>query len=245
MEKLLVAVLSFISLAICSDSNRPMTRAEVKTMLKHHDVVPKIIDESENVDQLVVTFNYTVVLDADKKLTPEQIENKPTMLDWPVADNDLYSLVFIEPEHPTKARKKHYYEFVHWLVVNIPGTQIDKGNEIIEYVGYRAFYEDKEPHRLIFLAYKQPSSDPMEFNITKLIPEQLVERWHHLNFTARKFAADYDLTGPTAVNLGVIDCEQMWHGEKYKVFKNDSDNDFTDLPFPEDLTTKAPTKPTL
>lgn len=57
MEKLLVAVLSFIGLAVCSHSNRPMTRAEVKTMLKHHDVVPKIIDESENVDQLVVSLN--------------------------------------------------------------------------------------------------------------------------------------------------------------------------------------------
>lgn len=50
--------------------------------------------------------------------------------------------VISEPDHPTKAQEKHH-EFVHWLVVNIPGTQINKGDEIIEYIGYRSFYEDK------------------------------------------------------------------------------------------------------
>ncbi|CAH0395653.1 unnamed protein product [Bemisia tabaci] len=239
MGKLLAALLCFIGLAVCRHSNRPMTGAEVNTMLKHYDVVPNIIDESENFDQLVVMFNYTIYLDYGTKLIPQQIENKPTSLQWPVFGKELYSLVFIEPDHPTKAQEKHH-EFVHWLVVNIPGTQINKGDEIIEYIGYRSFYEDKKPHRLIFLVYQQPHGEPMEFNITRLIPEQVVERGHHLNFTARKFAADYDLTGPTAVNLGFIDCERMWHGRKYKVFKNDSVNDFTDLPFPEDLTTKAP-----
>nr|XP_018910887.1 PREDICTED: uncharacterized protein LOC109039723 [Bemisia tabaci] len=53
MEKLLVAVLCFIGLTICGHLNRPMTRSKVKTMSKHHDVVPEIIDESENFDRLV------------------------------------------------------------------------------------------------------------------------------------------------------------------------------------------------
>lgn len=56
MGKLLAALLCFIGLAVCRHSNRPMTGAEVNTMLKHYDVVPNIIDESENFDQLVVSF---------------------------------------------------------------------------------------------------------------------------------------------------------------------------------------------
>lgn len=45
-------------------------------------------------------------------------------------------------------------EIRHWLVLNIPECSIEKGDEVIEFIGSGA-QKDTGLHRYVFLVYKQ------------------------------------------------------------------------------------------
>lgn len=67
-------------------------------------------------------------------LTPTQVKNTPKV-SWD-AENEqqLYTLIKTDPDAPSR-QKPTYREWHHWLVVNIPGNDVNKGKTLSEYVG--------------------------------------------------------------------------------------------------------------
>lgn len=88
------------------------------------------------------------------ELTPTQVKDKPT-LTWNAENDAFYTLLLVDPDAPSRQNPK-YREYRHWLVMNIPGTSIDQGDEVIGYMGSGP-PKDTGLHRYIFLIYKQPN----------------------------------------------------------------------------------------
>lgn len=153
--------------------------------LKKEEVVPDVIDE---VPANVVEVKYGNAEVSDgKALTPTQVFELPTHVSWKTDPNSFYTLCLTDPDAPSR-QKPERREFLHWLVYNIPGCDLAKGETLVEYVpsgppqgtGY---------HRYIFVVYQQPGKiKPDEAKV----PDNSAEPRRH--FSIRKFAAKYNLT---------------------------------------------------
>ena len=86
-------------------------------------------------------------------------------------------------------------EMLHWLVVNIPSGDINKGEVVAEYVGAGPG-KDTGLHRYVLLAYKQPEKLTIE---EARITNQ--ERNGRPAFSISKFAIKYKLGDPVAGNM--------------------------------------------
>ncbi|KAL7077395.1 hypothetical protein ACQ4LE_003014 [Meloidogyne hapla] len=111
------------------------------------DVIPKAPEK-----RVRVTYDSGVEANLGNVLTPTQVKNPPT-LTWEAEDGVLYTLALTDPDAPSRASPK-FREWHHWLVVNIPGNDVAKGEVLSEYVGSGP-PEDTGLHRYIFLVYKQ------------------------------------------------------------------------------------------
>lgn len=87
-------------------------------------------------------------------------------------------------------------EWIHWLVVNIPGEDISKGESLIDYIGARPL-QGSGFHRYIFLIYKQPNGT-MTFHEKHLKNH---EEATHEKFSTRKFTIKYNLGEPLSGNM--------------------------------------------
>lgn len=66
-------------------------------------------------------------------LTPSQVTDKPTVT-YDADPNGLYTLIMTDPDAPSRDMPL-FREFVHWVVVNIPGAEVNKGTTVADYVG--------------------------------------------------------------------------------------------------------------
>nr|XP_039271418.1 39S ribosomal protein L38, mitochondrial-like [Styela clava] len=90
------------------------------------------------------------------ELLPSEVASAPTITFQPKADK-LYTLLLTNPDEHLEDNDK---EYVHWLVGNIPGGDVLKGNTIVDYLqpipargtGYQ---------RMIFVLFEQ--SDKIDF----------------------------------------------------------------------------------
>ena len=123
------------------------------------------------------------------ELTPTSVKDEPK-LEWPVEDGALYTLCMTDPDAPTKFR-----EVKHWLVVNIPGLDINNGQTLAEYIGSGP-PKDTGLHRYIFLVYKQQTN--IEISET---PISNRSREGRLSFKIGDFAKKYNLGEPIAGNF--------------------------------------------
>ncbi|KAG5878105.1 hypothetical protein JTB14_017972 [Gonioctena quinquepunctata] len=168
----------------CSDS--------VHDKMESHGVVPDVIDVAPN-KILEVTYPSGVKVDLGNELTPIQVKDEPK-LKWGPEDNSLYTVAMVDPDAPSRADPK-VREVLHWLVGNVPGIDVAKGDAIAEYRG------SGPPlgtglHRYIFLIYKQ--KEKINFEEKKIIK---TSREGRLNFSIKKFAEKYHLGQPISGNL--------------------------------------------
>lgn len=99
----------------------------------------------------------------------------------------------VDPDAPSR-KNPTAREWHHWLVVNIPGAKIEKGQTLTEYVG-SATPKGTGLHRYILLAYKQPFK--LSFD-ERFISNRDGNRG---NFSIKKFAYKYKLGEPVAGNF--------------------------------------------
>lgn len=83
----------------------------------------------------------------------------------------------------------------HWLVGNIPGADISKGETLSAYVGSGP-PPDTGLHRYVFLIYKQ--NDKLQFDEPRLTNTSGDNRG---GFSIAKFAEKYNLGNPIAGNF--------------------------------------------
>ncbi|KAI6177269.1 hypothetical protein M3Y97_00888500 [Aphelenchoides bicaudatus] len=116
-----------------------------------HQVVPDVIPVAPQ--KLVkVTFDSGVEASLGNVLTPTQVQNKPKV-SWEAENGALYTLVKTDPDAPSRKEPK-FREWHHWLISNIPGNDLEKGDTLSAYVGAGP-PEKTGLHRYVYLVYKQ------------------------------------------------------------------------------------------
>ncbi|XP_076372164.1 protein D3-like isoform X1 [Tachypleus tridentatus] len=157
-----------------------------------NDIVPDVID---TIPVHVMTVHYgDYKVDLGNELTPTQVKDPPTFIDYPTEDDTFYTLCMTDPDAPSRHNPK-FREWHHWLVVNIPGNNISEGDVLSEYVGSGP-PKGTGLHRYIFLVYKQLEYlIPTEKRLTNTSGK------HRSLFRIRDFAAKYELGEPWAGNF--------------------------------------------
>uniref|UniRef100_A0A1A9W5P5 Phosphatidylethanolamine-binding protein n=1 Tax=Glossina brevipalpis TaxID=37001 RepID=A0A1A9W5P5_9MUSC len=183
---LLMFALMSLGLVLCSQDN------DVEEAFKEHNVVPDVVDIAPE-QFLEVIYDQNVNVKNGDELTPTQVKNEPKVV-WTAQEDEYYTLIMTDPDAPSRAEPK-FREFRHWLVANIPGNQVEKGEVIAGYIGSGP-PKGTGLHRYVFLLYKQHGK--MAFN-EKHVPNNSGEE--RRSFHAMKFAEKYDLGSPVAGNF--------------------------------------------
>ncbi|KAL4002382.1 Hippocampal cholinergic neurostimulating peptide [Acanthocheilonema viteae] len=169
------------------------TTMSVEEAFKKHQVVPDVVSTAPT---KLITIDYSSGVKANlgNELTPTQVKDEPKV-SWEADAESLYTLVLTDPDAPSRERPTHR-EWHHWLVSNIPGQDVRKGDVLSEYVGSGP-PKGTGLHRYVFLVYKQP--------------KKIVDTDHgHLtnrsganrgDFKISKFAMKHKLGNPVAGNF--------------------------------------------
>lgn len=160
--------------------------------LKTHGVVPDVIDEVPP-SVLKVAYPSKANVDLGNVLTPTLVKDEPTVT-WDADPNALYTLCKTDPDAPSRQDPK-FREWHHWLIGNIPGSDLSKGEVLSAYIGAGP-PQGTGLHRYVFLLYKQPGK--LTFDEPRLTNRSGDNR---ANFAIRKFAKKYNLGAPIAGNL--------------------------------------------
>ncbi|KAL1460506.1 hypothetical protein WDU94_012483 [Cyamophila willieti] len=159
------------------------------------DIVPDIVGGGPMSDiQVLYNVNGTLATAAfGNELTPTEVKDKPIIF-WFGNPHSLYTLMMIDPDAPSRSDQK-LSPILHFLVGNIPGHDVNKGDIIVDYVGAQP-PKDVGLHRYIFLLYHQLR----KINFKEpMIPSSSMEG--RLNFAIRNFTEKYQLFGPVASNF--------------------------------------------
>lgn len=158
-----------------------------------HEVVPQIIPAAPT-QTLSVTYPSGVVVDGGNELTPTQVKDTP-QLSWPCEPDALYTVVFADADAPSRKDPK-LRSWRHWLVVNIPRTNLAAGDEVSEFVGSGP-PQGTGLHRYVFLVYKQPGNITVDESLRKT-KNQATGRG---KWDVQEFVQKYNLGTPVAGNL--------------------------------------------
>lgn len=99
--------------------------SSAKLAMEEHCVVPDVIS---CVPQEVATVCYPSgdSVEQGNVLTPTLVKDQPTIT-WKADPSALYTLCMTDPDAPSRADPK-FREWHHWLVGNIPGCDVSKGD---------------------------------------------------------------------------------------------------------------------
>ncbi|KAK9501885.1 hypothetical protein O3M35_012524 [Rhynocoris fuscipes] len=120
-------------------------------------VVPDVISKAP-AGKLIAKFGANEVNDGNV-LTPTQVKNPPKV-EWEADPNAYYTLCLTDPDAPSRKDPK-FREWLHWLIVNIPGNNVNQGEVLAEFVS-SAPPKGSGLHRYVFLVYKQPGKVKFE-----------------------------------------------------------------------------------
>lgn len=126
------------------------------------------------------------------ELTPTEVRQKPRIR-FAADPYAYYTLIMTDPDAPSRKNPTNR-EWNHWLVVNIPGSQVEKGQTLTEYVG-SATPKGTGLHRYVILVYKQPFR--LAFS-ERFISDKDGNRG---GFSTKKFVYKYKLGEPVAGNF--------------------------------------------
>lgn len=161
--------------------------------LDKQDLVPDVLNKyPESI--LEVTYKGNVQVQEGNELTPTMVQDPPTVK-WNADANSFYLIIMIDPD-PPKRINPTLREWLHWIVGNIPGCDMSKGEVLAEYVGAGP-PRGAGLHRYVQLLFKQPGKIDFS-NRAKLNNTSDLGRSH---FCSRGFAKEYNLGEPIAVNL--------------------------------------------
>lgn len=155
-------------------------------------MVPDVI---ETVPKHVVEVTYPkgVKVELGNKLTPTQVKDPPSVK-WDAEADAFYTLCMTDPDAPSRKNPK-FREWHHWLVVNIPGNNLEQGEVLSGYIGSGP-PKGTGLHRYVFVVYKQ--NGKINFS-EKRLPSNSGEG--RGKFCIRKFAELHQLGDPISANF--------------------------------------------
>ncbi|KAL1491656.1 hypothetical protein ABEB36_012220 [Hypothenemus hampei] len=167
--------------------NKMSLEVNVKKNFEAESVVSDCLNTAPNGLISVVYPNNKQVL--FNVLTPTDVRPHPEV-SWDADPNCLYTLCMIDPDAPSRANPT-FREILHWLVVNLKGSDLKTGQVLTPYRGSGP-RKNTGLHRYIFLVFQQKGS------IT--VTEQQLET-ERKSFNIRNFAQKYELGDPIAGNF--------------------------------------------
>lgn len=139
-----------------------------------------------------MTYPNNLKVSLGNELTPTQVKDQPAVK-WESEEGVLYTLLMTDPDAPSR-KNPEFGEVRHWLVVNIPGNDISKGQVVFDYIGSGP-PKDTGLHRYIFLVFKQ--SGKVETTVS--VPNN--SREGRVKTKARDLIKEYNLGNPIAGNF--------------------------------------------
>lgn len=132
-------------------TSSPKANNRVVDSFKEAGIVPDLIDVAPT-GYLPVKFPTGVEARLGNTLTPTLVQYQPRVT-WRAQKGALYTLMLVDPDVPSKADPS-MGAARHWLVVNIPGNNVSKGQIVAQYFG-----SSPDPgtglHRYTLLVFKQ------------------------------------------------------------------------------------------
>lgn len=168
----------------------------IENVLKQK-IRPEIIDEAPK-ETIEVKYPSGILVKFGNLLKPIQVKDEPEF-SYIAEKGQLYTLFMIDPDAPSREDHK-LRNVVHFLRNNIPENRTRDGELAVEYVG-ACPAQGTGIHRMIFLLYKQPNGERIEF-------EEVVDK-HSLRgrgpLSLRDYADDNKLGEPVAINFFMSD----------------------------------------
>ncbi|KNC34249.1 putative odorant-binding protein A5 [Lucilia cuprina] len=165
---------------------------DVETLFKETKVIPDVLQTAPK-EKLKLEFENGLIVGDGKEFTPTETKDAPT-LDWSSDPNTYYTVYMASPDAPYPDNPI-WKEFIHWLVVNIPGKDVDKGEIYCPYLGPIS-PKTGSIMRYVFLVYEQPGK--LQFDEPYVNHSKLEG---HSYFKVEKFAEKYNLGKPLAGNI--------------------------------------------
>ncbi|CAH1972892.1 unnamed protein product [Acanthoscelides obtectus] len=161
--------------------------------MEQHEVVPDVVDTVPSKKVEKVVYPSGAAVEMGNVLTPTQVKDVPKIT-WDAESNQHYVVCMTDPDAPSRKDPK-FREWHHWLVGNVPGCDVTKGETLSAYVGSGP-PKGTGLHRYVFLVYKQPGK--LNFD-EKRLPNTSGD--NRGKFSIRKFAQKYKLGEPVAANF--------------------------------------------
>lgn len=155
-------------------------------------LVPDVIDVAP-VEKLEVSYlKPNKKVDLGNELRPNDTLEAPA-ISYEADSDSFYTLMMVDPDAPSR-KVPIFREWQHWLVVNIPATELKDGKTIREYLkcGPPPF---TGLHRYVFLLFKQ--TDKIDFNESHSSNTYVFRA----RFSTKKFIKKYNLGNPVAGNF--------------------------------------------
>lgn len=171
---------------------RRLFSTDMTTLIERFQVLPDVVQEEPHriMEVLYTTTNVKALMGNIVK--PEKIKDEPC-LNWVADVSRYYTVAMVDPDAPHRSAPK-MSQFLHWLVTNIPGTSIERGTTLAEYIGAGP-PQGSGLHRYVFLVYRQDDAGELEnFCIKRHTAKG------RPNFNISKFAQKHNLYGPVGVN---------------------------------------------
>ncbi|XP_034827646.1 protein D3-like [Maniola hyperantus] len=159
---------------------------------KSSKIVPDVV-ESPPKDIIELSYPSGAKAELGNELTPTQVKDQPTV-SYTADPDSFYTLIFTDPDN-YDGPELVYREWHHWLVVNIPGSNVTKGEVLSGYIGSGP-PEGTGIHRYVYILFKQPKK--LNFDEKKLDNKSIDGR---AAFSTKKFAEKYNLGTPVAGNF--------------------------------------------
>jgi len=158
------------------------------------EIVPLVLPRTPN-EMAYVVYSGGRNVNLGNVLTPSEVTHAPSV-SFTADRHKNHTLIMVDPDAPSR-KNPFYKEWLHWLVVNIPGTNISEGETLAAYMPPDP-RKDTGLHRYIFVVYEQPSGN-VTFRERKLGPKQTnpTERAY---FSVWNFASGHYLGDPLAGN---------------------------------------------
>ncbi|EPB80812.1 phosphatidylethanolamine-binding protein [Ancylostoma ceylanicum] len=144
--------------------------------------------------KLDVTFDGGKKVALGNELTPSASSKKP-ILNWNASPSGLYTVIMIDVDAPSR-KDPFLSDYLHWMVVNIPGSHLKNGDELAPYMGPRP-PPGSGPHRYYILLYKQQSPVSSKKMSSRAHKTTRIESF---SFDTSKFASQNGLGAPVAGN---------------------------------------------
>ncbi|KAI5737550.1 hypothetical protein M8J76_014621 [Diaphorina citri] len=174
-----------ISVLLCSLVSADI--GQLEEGFRKHNIVPQLVSAApKHILEIVYPNNSKVSL--GNELTPTSVKDEPTVT-WDAEPAGTYTLIMSDPDAASAKG------FLHWLVVNIQGSDIHSGKVLAEYIG------SGPPlgtglHRYIFYVFKQSGyidfTEPYSSNTSAE---------GRRGFSTQNFADKYKLGSPLAGNF--------------------------------------------